>query len=345
MTAGAWRSRLVAATAYFMSDPAAALQNKMTSAYSDADVMGQLSRKPGFLLARVDQIATALHGARTPVATLAQSELLLCLDRLGPVPQITLARAAGLDKSTNGLVLDNMQARGWIDRTPCPQDRRLALITLTEAGEDVLPDVRTTFTALQSELLAPITPSDAPRLLAMLRRLGGNPLSPAPLWRIGSDEHHDLFDNAPNFLTRRVLQHLQATFAARAPEARTTMRQFALLFVVAARGPITQTSIARLYGLDPSTCAVILRVLTKRRWLSSERSDQDGRERVHQITEIGATALEALQGQAERSEQAALRGETTADRRWLVEQLRLIVAATSHLLRFPGLFPSIPNRN
>lgn len=322
-----------------MSDPAVALQNKMTSAFSEAEVMGQLARKPGFLLARVDQIATALHATRSPIATLAQSELLIVLDRIGPIPQITLARAAGLDKSTNGHVLDNMQGRGWIERVPCPDDRRRALITLTDDGKAVLPQVRDDFEALQDELIAPIADVDQARLLAMLHRLGANPLSPAPLWRIESHDQLDIFDNALSFLSRRALQHLQATFAAGAQDERTTLRQFALLFVVAARGPITQTGIARLYGLDPSTCAVILRVLSKRRWLTSERSAEDGRERVHKITEIGTEALTILQEQAERLARAAMRGESSTDRRWLVEQLRLIVSSTSHLLRFPGLLP------
>lgn len=313
----------------------------MTSAVFDADVMGQLARKPGFLLARADQIATAIYASDGAAATLAQSELLLALDHLGPVPQIILARAIGIDKSTNGHVLDNLQARGWIERQACAEDRRRALIRMTDSAREVIPSVREGFAALQKELLATVPDDDVERLLDMLYRIGSNPLSPAPAWRVGQDSLDNLFHRSSSFLFRRVLQHLQATFAAAAPAGRTTLRQFALLYVVATRGPITQTAIARLYGLDPSTCAVILRVLNKRQWIQSKRSDQDGRERVYSVTEIGGSALTELRAQAERSENAAMRGESVADRRWLVEQLRHIVAMHSNRLRFPGIVTPI----
>jgi DNA-binding MarR family transcriptional regulator len=305
-----------------------------TSAVSDAAIMAVLFDKPGFLLARIDQIATALHAAHTPETTLAQSEFLLLLERLAPVPQITLARAGGVDKSTTGLVLDNLEARDLIARAPCAEDRRRLLVSLTAVGRAALGEVRTAFDSVQHDLLEPLGEDAGARLVAMLHRIGSNTLSAATPWGPAG-----VLDHAPSFLFRRVLQHLQATFAAADPTSRITFRQFALLYILSRRESISQIGFARLYGLDPSTCGVILRALAKRGLLSAEASPSDGRERIFRLTDAGRTALGTLQVLADRSARAALRGESPADTRWLVSQLRQIVAAYSGRLRFPGFLP------
>jgi DNA-binding MarR family transcriptional regulator len=306
-----------------------------TSAVPDGEIMRVLFGKPGFLLARIDQIATALHAAHTPETTLAQSEFLLLLERIGPVPQIALARAAGVDKSTTGLVLDNLEARNLISRVPCAEDRRRAQVSLTALGRAALGEVRAAFDAVQRNLLNPLDDGAGPRLTAMLHRIGSNPLSAATRWMPA-----DVLDAAPSFLFRRVLQHLQATFTATDPALRITFRQFALLYILGRRDSLSQIAFARLYGLDPSTCGVILRALAKRGFLSAHTSPHDGRERIFRLTDAGQAALGTLQAVADRSARAALRGESAADTRWLVSQLRQIVAAYSVRLRFPGLLPT-----
>ena len=50
-------------------------------------------------------------------------------------------------------------------------------------------------------------------------------------------------------------------------------------------------------------------------------------------------AAKAAQLRANQPAWAALRGELAADVRWLVTQLRRIVAAYSPRLRFPGVLP------
>lgn len=305
-----------------------------TSAFSDAEIMGVLFRKPGFLLARIDQIATTLHAAQTTQLTLAQSEFLIVLDRLGPMSQIGLARAAGVDKSTTGLVLDNLEARDLVARTPCPDDRRRAEVSLTRHGQDAMAEVRGSFERVQAGLILPLEAGAAPRFAAILHRIGSNPLSPATRW-----DPAGMLDDAPTFLCRRVLQHLQATFAAADPASPMTLRQFSLLYILSRRDSLSQIGFARLYGLDPSTCAVIVRALAKRDLLSTHASPRDKRERIFRLTDQGRTALQTLQATADRSERAAFRGESAGEIRWLVAQLRRIVAAYSDRLRFPGTLP------
>lgn len=293
--------------------------------------------QPGFMLARADQIGAALYATYAPVATIAQSEFLLLLDRLGPMPQIQLSQAAGYDKSTTGYVLDNLQAAGWIGRSPCEADRRRMLVSLAHGRRSEIETIRAHYARLQQDLAAPLAKEDAEKLIGMLYELAANPLSPAPRWISACDPAQGVLDHALSFLIRRALQHVQAQLMAVAPEPRFTLRQFSLLFIVKLRGSITQTAFARMFGLDPSTCAVILRGHVSRGLLAGRRSPEDGREFVYAITETGVAAMEKYRKIADRAQRLAFRGHSAGDVRWLVGQLRVIAKAYSSQLRFPGL--------
>lgn len=308
-----------------------------TSADSDSAIMANLFRKPGFLLARINQIATALHARRQPVTTLAQSELLLLIDQHGVMPQIALARAAGMDKSTVGLVLDNLEARGWIARATCADDRRRAQVSLTADGRAELAGVTADFAKLQQELLVPLAASERGALIETMRRLTNNARGVAPMLERPDDLRAP--DDPPSFLFRRAFQQLQAAFAALNPQSRTSLRQFSLLYILMRRDTITQTGFARLYGLDPSTCAVIIGALSRQGWVSSHRSAADGRERLYRLTDEGRAAQAELQVCADRSQHEAFPKIPAAEMRQLIGQLRSIVAAHSHQLRFPGTIP------
>lgn len=307
------------------------------SADSDAAIMADLFRKPGFLLARIDQIVTALHTRRQPLTTLAQSELLLLLNTNGAMPQIALARAAGMDKSTVGLVLDNLEARGLVERKMCAEDRRRAQIALTANGRSAIATIASDYAELQHELLAPLAPDDRDRLIDAVRTLKANARGTAPALAQPEREHPE--DDAPTFLFRRALQHLQAAFAALNPDSRTSLRQFSLLYILSRRDAITQTGFARLYGLDPATCGVIIRALSRQGWVSAHRSATDRRERLYRLTVTGRAALADMQMRADRSQRDAFPDISAPDLRHMIGQLRRIVVAHSHHLRFPGTIP------
>ncbi|WP_162806612.1 MarR family winged helix-turn-helix transcriptional regulator [Sphingosinicella terrae] len=298
--------------------------------------MARFLARPGFLLARIDQICTAIHAGLSDGETLAQAEFLMLLDRLGPMSQIVLARAAGVDKSTTAYVIDNLTVRGWAERTACPEDRRRSMVSLTAESRARMGRIGAHFAELQRQLTAPLDPGGLPRLIEMLRKLGANPMSPAPLWVPASAAVDGVLDDAPSFLTRRALQVFQAQFIASTPGLNLTLRQFSLLFILELRGSLTQVGFARLFGLDPSTCAVIIRGLARRGLIVGAPSAQDGRERVYSITRQGREIRAEAQALVDRSERQVSRGEPASEMRWLVRQLQAIVHAHSHRLRFPG---------
>lgn len=310
---------------------------------SDQSLMALFQTKPGFLLARIDQICTAIFSKLSGSSaifnrvTLSQAELLLLSDRIGPVIQTELARAAGVDTSTTATILNNLQANGLILRQVKKGDRRSCLVSLTPAGRLALPDVSAHFAALQHQLLARISPEQSGRLTDILQAVALNAAVPAPVWRAACDPASGVLDGALSFLTRRVLQLMQAQFLHDSAGFGLTLRQFSLLFLLSQRGSLTQTEFSRLFGLDPATCGVIMRGPARSGLIVMEPCPHDGRARIARLTDHGADILRTVHPLVDGSDQRVFSTVTTADRDFVVECLRAIVQEHASSLRYPGL--------
>ena len=307
----------------------------------DAALMEPFLHKPGFLLARIDQISTSIFSGASHGTTLRQTEFLMMLEALGPVPQIRLANAAGIDKSTTAYVLANLQNRGLVERSPCAADRRRFNVSLTPAGRSLLQEIKPRYAGLQRKLVAPIDPAKVDVLLGMLHKLGSNAQCLGPIWTPACDPAAGMLDKALSFLTRRALQLFQAQFAACTEQLDLTLRQFSLLFLLSRRDSLTQAAFARIFGLDPSTCAVIMRSLAAGGLIASARSAEDQRERMFRITGGGRQALGKVQPLADHSEATVLRGLCHAEQVFLIHGLRTIVKKYSPILRFPGAIDTL----
>ena len=143
-----------------------------------------LEALPGHYIRRLQQIAVAIflqetekHGV-TPVQYAA-------LHKVGIAPAIdqrTLARAIGLDTSTIAGVIDRLEARGLMRRSASPEDRRVRLLSLTDAGQDLLADLEPDMLKAQDRILAPLPKAERAEFLRMLRTLvtANNEMSRAP---------------------------------------------------------------------------------------------------------------------------------------------------------------------
>ncbi|MXP41293.1 MarR family transcriptional regulator [Altererythrobacter soli] len=307
----------------------------------DAALMEPFLHKPGFLLARVDQISTALFAGAPGGTTLRQAEFLMLVGALGPMPQIRLANASGMDTSTTAYVVANLESRGLVERAPCPDDRRRSQVSLTRAGGNLLREVTPRYAELQQQLGAPLAEADRGRLRTMLHTLGADARGPGPIWTPACDPAGGVLDKALSFLARRALQVFQAQFVADATHLNLTLRQFSLLFLLSQRETLTQVAFARLFGLDPSTCGVIMRSLAGRGLIGSASSHEDRRERVFTITPAGRQALAEVHPLAHRSEMAVLRGFAPAEQAILIRQLQAVVKTHSPALRFPGAIAAL----
>lgn len=143
-----------------------------------------LDALPGHYIRRLQQIAVAIfleetegHGI-TPVQFAALAEV----QRQPQIDQRTLARSIGFDTSTIGGVIDRLEARGLVQRSASPSDRRVRLLTLTESGQAALDAVVPPMLRAQARMLAPLPPAERALFMRMLRELveANNALSRAP---------------------------------------------------------------------------------------------------------------------------------------------------------------------
>jgi len=114
--------------------------------------------------------------AETPVLRAHDVEMwdyavLVALER-GPAPtQSELAAAVGRDKTRLIPILDRLEARGLLCRTPDPADRRNRVVALTGEGRDLVRSCRAGIRGVEAEVLAAIDPEERAVFVAVLDRL------------------------------------------------------------------------------------------------------------------------------------------------------------------------------
>jgi DNA-binding MarR family transcriptional regulator len=97
--------------------------------------------------------------------------LLAALEEFGPASQADLGRRTSIDRSDVVAALNDLAARGLIERSPDPDDRRRNVITITRAGAKQLRELDEVLARVQERLLAPLSPADRAKLIALLTRL------------------------------------------------------------------------------------------------------------------------------------------------------------------------------
>jgi MarR family transcriptional regulator for hemolysin len=89
-----------------------------------------------------------------------------------PMSQRALADLVGVEGPSMVSMLDRLEREGLVTRAPCPTDRRVKLVHLTEAGTTLYQQVREQAQAVRTALLGDIDPDQleaATELLELLR--------------------------------------------------------------------------------------------------------------------------------------------------------------------------------
>ncbi|OKJ09102.1 MarR family winged helix-turn-helix transcriptional regulator [Kitasatospora sp. CB01950] len=133
----------------------------------------RLRTVPSRLLAQAATVADRLVGDRLAAegARKWHFAVLVALAETGPTSQAELSRRTGIYRSDMVAVLNELAATDCIHRTPDPADRRRNTITLTPAGHHRLARLDALVTEAETELLAPLTPTqqhDLTHLLTLL---------------------------------------------------------------------------------------------------------------------------------------------------------------------------------
>jgi DNA-binding MarR family transcriptional regulator len=100
------------------------------------EVAGALRKSVGLLLRRMRQ--SRPEGE----LTLPESSALTRLDRGGPATPGELAKLEQISPQSMGATIAALEARGLVERHPDPGDGRRAVMSLTEAGRQMLEDKR-----------------------------------------------------------------------------------------------------------------------------------------------------------------------------------------------------------
>jgi DNA-binding MarR family transcriptional regulator len=95
------------------------------------------------------------------------------LDRSPVRSQAALAQAIGADKTRIIPTLDELQDRGYIERRPDPDDRRVRLLALTEAGRATKDAAQQDIQRGEERWLGKLSADDRRAFLRVLRQLSG----------------------------------------------------------------------------------------------------------------------------------------------------------------------------
>lgn len=120
----------------------------------------------------ITRLTLLLRQAVVPAkVNLAQARTLFALGEGGPQRVTSLARLQHLTQPTMSAVVGRMERLGWVRRTADENDRRAALIRLTNAGRRVLGQMLERRTAVLQSFLDSMSPSGRASLTRALPAL------------------------------------------------------------------------------------------------------------------------------------------------------------------------------
>src|SRR5215203_2342127 len=91
-------------------------------------------------------------------------------DRPG-IDQRRLGDALGIDRTTIGDIVYELERRGMVDRTTDQKDRRARVLNLTKDGDALRRKIRPRMLAAQERFVGPLAPEERPIFLDMLYRV------------------------------------------------------------------------------------------------------------------------------------------------------------------------------
>lgn len=146
------------------------------------DALARLYARPGFLLRRAWQIATAVFEGECVGLTPAQYGTLIVLRAQPGIDQASLARALGYDKVTMLRVLRGLQARALVHRIEADSPRKRYALSLTHAGTTLLGQMARPAARAGQRLLSPLAPAEQAQLVALLQKLTSGMEDAARAW-------------------------------------------------------------------------------------------------------------------------------------------------------------------
>jgi DNA-binding MarR family transcriptional regulator len=132
-----------------------------------------LARHTGFLLSRMGMVAQKHFAANIAAVGLHPRMwgALNVLDAEGEITQLELGRRVGVDPSTMVATIDELEAKGFVERRRNPTDRRAHALHITAAGRKSLAEGRKLAQRSSDDLFAPLDPAEREQLHDLLTKL------------------------------------------------------------------------------------------------------------------------------------------------------------------------------
>ncbi|MEU7909944.1 MarR family winged helix-turn-helix transcriptional regulator [Microbispora bryophytorum] len=132
------------------------------------------------LAAMAAPLTRALMAAETPILrehglSMWAYAVLLRLDERPVRTQAALAESIGADKTRIIGVLDDLQRRGLIERSPDPGDRRVRLLSITPEGRRLRDAAQAGIRRMEERLLSRLPDDDKEAFVRVLRVLSALP--------------------------------------------------------------------------------------------------------------------------------------------------------------------------
>ncbi len=112
--------------------------------------------------------------ARELSLTLQQCKALAVLSNCEDINQRRLSETSAIATTTLVRILDRLEAGGWVERRPDPQDRRAHLLTITDSAKPVVQRIWHVVSKTNAEALNDLALRDLPRLVELLARVHAN---------------------------------------------------------------------------------------------------------------------------------------------------------------------------
>lgn len=103
--------------------------------------------------------------------TLGQLSVLLIIEANPGLNQTSIGKALGIDRSTLVSILDTLETKGAVQRTPSRQDRRSHALHLTTAGVRFIADLVPKLSAYETGLAGPLTAPERENLIVLLEKI------------------------------------------------------------------------------------------------------------------------------------------------------------------------------
>ena len=139
----------------------------------DIESLDEIYRRPGFMVKRLHQVATALFldECGRYNMTPSQYQALCAIREHAGIGQSSLGKLTGQDRSTVSLVVQLLLDRGLIRRVVNSSDKRAASLRLSESGMQTLRQVAPAARRAQDRLLSALPAAKRAEFLALLHRL------------------------------------------------------------------------------------------------------------------------------------------------------------------------------